>query len=390
MSKTTKKVCALDDCTETFEPKRKNQIYCKPSHGREAANRRASTGGSNAATVPTGEVTQEEVLKHENRELRAAARAGRKGDVQKERLTRSIETALLDHKPAPRPPIAKRSPGSKEPHHRQLVMLSDWHGGEFVDVDAVNGLNDYSWEIMEERVDEVVAGLLSHKANSPGLTGLDIVDLGDMCSGHQHQELAETNEAPLAVQGVKMGYLFGQTIERLAPHYEDVRVVKVPGNHPRLKQKPAAKRVIDNMDWVAGMISKEYVSSLPNVTVSVPSSGATFWPVAGKTYYVWHGDGIKTSMPGVPWGGVMRRTNEIRRAFANVRIDGFMLGHYHQCNVMRDLGIYMNGALKGTDEWVLKNFGSGSPPCQLILTFDEKRSRLTDSRFLTPTAGVPS
>src|ERR1039458_5802288 len=159
---------------------------------------------------------------------------------------------------------------------------------------------------MEERADELVDGLLSHKENSPALTGLDIALVGDMVSGHQHQELAETNEYPLAVQGVKMGHLLGQTIERLAPHYPDLRVVSVPGTHPRWKQKPAAKNVHDNMDWVAAMIAKEFLKGIPNVSVAVPTGGAILHTIAGRTFYIWHGDGVKSTMPGVPWGGVIQ------------------------------------------------------------------------------------
>src|ERR1039458_7277263 len=198
-----------------------------------------------------------------------------------------------------------------------LVALSDFHGGEFVDPLAVNHLNDYSWSIMEERVDELVDGLLSHRDHSPALTGLDIAIVGDMVSGHQHQELAETNEYPLAVQGVKMGHLLGQTIERLEPHYENIKVVSVVGNHPRLKQKPASKRGHDNMDWVSAMIAKQYLEKFPNVSVSAPTGGAILHTIAGKTFYIWHGDGIRSTMPGVPWGGVIRRVNEIRRAYAD-------------------------------------------------------------------------
>ena len=340
--------------------------------------------------APGDDISREEILELEVKELRSNARRDRKGEVEKERLTRSIEQALKDIAPPRRVGGAKiRKLGSLEPHHRQLLAISDWHGGEIVDPAQVNGLNEYSWDIMLARVDELVAGVLSHKTVSPRLSGLDIAIVGDMTSGHQHQELAETNEFPLAVQGVKMGGLIGTFIERLQPHFENFRIVAVPGNHPRLKHKPAAKNVADNMDWVSAMIAKEFLSKHPNIQFTVPMGAAIFHQIAGKTFYIWHGDGVRSSMPGVPWGGIMRRVNEIRRGFVGTEIDYWLCGHYHQCNVMKSLGIFMNGSLKGTDEWVIKNFGGGSAPEQLILTFSEKHQRLTDSRFLTPTAGLP-
>ena len=40
-------------------------------------------------------------------------------------------------------------------------------------------------------------------------------------------------------------------------------------------------------------------------------------------------------------------------------------------------GVYMNGSLVGPNEYGIKNFGGGEAPRQLLLEFDEKRSRET-------------
>lgn len=333
------------------------------------------------------EVSREELLEQENRELRARLAAQRKQTVREERVTSAIEEAVLSVKPArPKLTVSRPKP-DKKPRHRHLLVLSDWHGGERVEREQVNGLNSYSWDIMLQRVDEVIGATLSHKEHSPSLTGLDVLLVGDMCSGSNHEELAVTNEFPLAEQGVKVGHVIADTLERLAPHYENVRVGSVVGNHPRLVKKPAAKNVHDNMDWVAALIAKERCRHLDTVSFEV-AGNSLLWQIAGLNLYVWHGDGVRSSMPGVPWGGVMRRTNEIRRSHHNTRIDGFVYGHFHQCNVMADLGIFGNGALKGVDEFSLKSFGGGSAPSQLLLEFDEKRSRLTAAKMITPTAGL--
>lgn len=340
---------------------------------------------------PGDDVSREEALESEVKELRALARRDRKDEVQRERLAAAIEGALVDVPPPRRvgPAPVRRLHGKEEPHHRQMVLLSDWHGGEVVDPESINNLNAYNWEIMEERVEEVIAAMLSHKANSPALTGLDIALLGDMTSGNAHRELAETNEFPLAVQGVKMGHLIGQTIERLVEHYTNIRVVSVVGNHPRLPQKPASKNVHDNMDWVSAMIAREFLSEHPTVQFSVPTGGAALHTIAGRTMYVWHSDGVRSSMPGVPWGGIMRRINEIRRSYTGKQIDYWACGHWHQANCMVDLGLFMNGSLIGRNEWGIKSFGGGSDPTQVLLTFSEKHRWLTDARFLTPKAGLP-
>lgn len=339
------------------------------------------------ARTSSGRPSEVEMLRDEVRRLRSATNKQTKRDVAEERILGAIEEAVNAVAPQAGEALTAPEP-DPQAHHRHLAIWSDWHGGEVVDRDAVGGLGSYSWEIQEERVQELLRAMLSHKRRSPELTGLDIVLGGDMCSGANHEELAVTNQYPLAEQGIKMGYLIGRSIEALVPFYPEIRVIAVPGNHPRLTKLPAAKNVHDNMDWVAAIVAQQYLDRCDTVTFNVPRAASVFHEIAGQTLYIWHGDGIRSSMPGVPWGGVMRRVNGLRSSYGHKRIDGFVLGHYHQANVMADLGIYMNGSLKGTDEWSLKSFGSASRPCQLLLEFDEKRERLASTKFLTPTAGL--
>ena len=333
-------------------------------------------------------VSRTEILEEENRELRSALGKQRKESVGAERVIQAIEQALVSVEP-PKRRVPRPLPAApKGAHHRQLVCLSDFHGGEVVDPEVVQGLNEYDWQIMEDRAQEVVTSLLSHKLRSPNLTGIDVAFIGDMCSGFNHLELAVTNEFPLAEQGVKMGALMGQIVEQLVPHYENIRVISVEGNHPRLNKAPAAKNPQDNMDWVAANFAKQYLKAYPTVDMTI-GRGSMLHEIAGRNIYVFHGDGIRSSMPGVPWGGVMRRVNQLQATMPK-HIDHFLLGHFHQANLVSAGRIIGNGSLKGADEWVLKNFGSGDPPAQWLLTFDEKRSRMTDARLITPTAGIPN
>lgn len=333
-------------------------------------------------------VSRADILEQENKELRAALNRQRKESVGAERVIQAVELALSSLEPPKRKRVVPVKREQGRPHHRQMVLLSDFHGGEVVDPDVVQGLNEYDWQIMEDRVGEVIQALLSHRDRSPDLTGLDVVFLGDMCSGSNHDELAVTNEYPLAEQGVKVGLLMGQIVEQLAPHYPKLNVVTVEGNHPRLNKAPQAKNPQDNMDWVAAQFAKQYVKDLPNVEFTV-GRGSVVHKVAGLNVYCWHGDGIRSSMPGVPWGGVMRRVNQLQATLPQ-HIDHWCFGHFHTANIVGAGRVIGNGALKGADEYCFKTMGVGDPPAQWLLTFDEKRSRLTDARLITPTAGVPA
>ena len=98
---------------------------------------------------------------------------------------------------------------------------------------------------------------------------------------------------------------------------------------------------------------------------------------------LWHGDGVRSSMPGVPWGGIMRRVAALRNQYseAGQPIDYFHNGHFHTANAVEQGRIIVNGSVKGVDEYSLKAFGGGQPPVQVLSTFHPTRG-LTDVSFL--------
>lgn len=328
---------------------------------------------------PTDELV---LMKQERDEWRAAYNKRAKTEGLNERIFKQLEEAVE----APRQkfkPTAKSKPMSE---HEHTLILSDFHAGEVVDPAGVSGLNEYNWDIMEQRLEGVYQALLSFQENRPyPIKHLNMWWLGDMCSGSNHRELAETNEMPLAEQGLKVGYLLGELTEKLTEHYDSIHVAGVAGNHPRLNKEPANKQVFNNFDWVAYKTAELYFRNYDQVTTNFPNSGFAIEEVAGKTYLLFHGDGIRSSMPGVPWGGVARRANELTRSYMDrqVKLDGFVIGHFHTPNVIEGGRIIVNGSLKGTDEYVLKNFGANSPPTQLLLTHNRKAKRLTDVSYIT-------
>ena len=90
-----------------------------------------------------------------------------------------------------------------------------------------------------------------------------------------------------------------------------------------------------------------------------------------------HGDGIRSTMPGVPWGGVVRRVTVLESQFTAARqpLDYIALGHFHTQNALDGVATktFTNGSVKGADEYSLKQFGSGRPAAQSLLSFHPKR-----------------
>jgi hypothetical protein len=183
---------------------------------------------------------------------------------------------------------------------------------------------------------------------------------------------------------LQLGYDGARFIERLVPLFEKIEVDGIVGNHGRLTKKPQAKNQHDNFDWMVYQLIALALKDYPSVTVRVPKSAFTSFKVLDRwNCFMFHGDGITTNMPGIPWGGVQRRSRELERQFEPVigRIDHFLLGHFHQPNVVDNRRIIVNGSVKGPDEYSIKRYGAGSPATQNLLTFHPTRG-LTDVSFL--------
>ena len=121
----------------------------------------------------------------------------------------------------------------------------------------------------------------------------------------------------------------------------------------------------------------------PSIEVNVPKSPYEVVEVAGRKLFIWHGDGVRSTMPGVPWGGLVRRTNELRKTYepAFGHIDHFICGHFHEPNVVSNKSLIVNGSIKGIDEYSLKAFGGGADATQLLLVFNDKYG-LTEPAYL--------
>ena len=337
---------------------------------------------------PGDKVSREEILEAEVKELRSRHAKRRTVDVQAERVLAEVRAAV--DAPQPRYEPGGLDPNKRPSPHVHNLLFSDTHYGEVVDSAQVAGVNEYDVDVCKRRIAGVHKALQSFVAHRDyTFEELVISCLGDMVSGGPgiHDEIRESNELTAAEQGYEFGIVLGKFVEELVPLYPKIRVLGVAGNHPRMARPHASKNVFDNFDWMAYKTAETYLRNYPTVTCKFPKAGVLIEPiVAGRNAYLFHGDGIRSTMPGVPWGGVVRRVNEVRKQFVDldppVVIHQFQLGHFHSPNVVP--GVLMNGALTGTNEYGLKNFGGGAAPTQLLATWNPRKKRMTDVSFVTP------
>ena len=323
-------------------------------------------------------VDETETLRARVRELEGHLKKVREGEVAEERVVQRLEAAIDKGglvRTSFKPHRVSREPGETE----LALLLSDTHASEVVRAEETEGMNAYDWTTMTDRLRRLVEGVLSHREHhADKITRLHVWALGDMLSGDIHDELAITNDRPTAEAVVDFAVVFADLLEELATHFEHIEVRGVPGNHPRASKKPAAKQAHNNADWLTYRMTEALLAKHPRIAFKFKRGGYQITEVAGRwRVLLMHGDGIRTTMPGVPWGGVVRRVTTLEQQFAKAKqpLDYVCLGHFHTANTLDGVQArtFMNGSVKGLDEWSLKQFGSGRDASQVLLAFSRRR-----------------
>ena len=342
----------------------------EPLYGRLREIKAAQkTKAKTAAKVGTPVDPLEVVTQERDEALRAASRH-RGEEVATERVIQSLERGIreaeVSYKPAPR----RKSESRFEPH--TLVLLhSDDHAGEVVSLEETNGLNEYNWQIMLERWQRMAQSVRSHRDHyGTRATKLHILNLGDGLSGSIHEELKDTNEFPFSECIVRFGEDQGEWILReFGEEFEEIQVDGVVGNHPRNSKKPRSKTAYDNGDWVSLETTRIYLRQAPNITVRSHKAKQAIVDICGENWLALHGEGVRTTMAGVPWGGIIRHSDKLRQLFglSDIEVAHVAGGHWHNRQIAEDFSIFINGSIKGIDEYSIDSFGGGKPPGQILV-----------------------
>lgn len=258
-----------------------------------------------------------------------------------------------------------------------VVCLNDWHGEERVDPATINGLNEYSLDIAEQRLATVAdkaLRLLETQRKLSNIKDLVVWIGGDIITGHIHEELAENS--PLsptqACQWAK------RQIIGILDHwleYADtasLTVVTSYGNHGRTTAKSRIATAAQHSFefWMYQQLGEIYAARGDNrITFKVETGYHNWLDIQGKRVRFHHGDWLRYNGGvggiGIPVNKSINEWNKAQRA------DYDFFGHWHQHQ--RHPRWCCCNCLIGYNAYALSIKAEYSEPSQTFAVFDRDR-----------------
>lgn len=271
-------------------------------------------------------------------------------------------------------PDARKSIGEGKVIEETLVMhLSDMHADEEVEPHMVGGLEKYGMSIAvcraERFVDTVIKFTQQTLANYR-FKKLVILSYGDNTSGEIHGGVAHSTYNNMFRNSLAIGQLQALMFRDLAPYFDEIEILCLPGNHGRRTPKKEYNGPWNNWDYLISEIAKMHCKDLPNVKFHIPECFSVVTEIAGHQFYIAHGDDIK-SWNSIPFYGIERKTRRLvalHHAMTNTKVKYFVFGHFHMLSTMSDLNgeTIINGAWIGTSPYGYESFSGYREPQQLI------------------------
>jgi hypothetical protein len=248
-----------------------------------------------------------------------------------------------------------------------VLMLSDLHLDEVVAPSQVNGLNGYDRATAERRLAKAIENTVKLFADQfTGLRPDGIVCClgGDIISGDIHDELSNTNEAPVAETIVHWVPMLAGYLRTLADFFGSVHVPCVAGNHDRTTHRtPFKNRAQSSFSWIIYKWIAMLCADDKRITFDISESGDLYFDVYDTTFLLNHGDGFRS---GGGVGGLqipMRKW--VSRKYAIRPFDMAILGHYH--TTLFDERSCVSSSTKGYDEYAMGNGFSYERPQHTVL-----------------------
>ena len=257
-----------------------------------------------------------------------------------------------------------KEPSNQYEHHVSALLLSDLHVEESVSIKDVGLVNEYTWDIMETRLDRLFSEWLSsYRGESRACVFL----LGDVISGIIHDVLETTTkptgEAIHELADILTDYFIGAS-----EIFELVDIFVVSGNHERLTERIKSTSKGFDFGYLFAQILRAKLSSIRNINIEISTTGFIATRIGAKVVGGHHGDLFRGPT------NSDARTFKIYEGFKNTlgyEVDHLLQGHTHQFQYFNTHkgSCVVNGSLIGSNAYGHTNGFVALRPSQTMISF---------------------
>ncbi len=255
-------------------------------------------------------------------------------------------------------------------------VASDWHTDEFVDGKTVNGLNHFTPEIAEQRVNSFFTSglrLTNILAQDVKIDTIVLALLGDFYTGHIHPDFMELTDTEPIHAVIRVQNMIASGIQYILDNSEYKLVIPChSGNHARTTEKTRfATENGHSLEFYMYNFLADHFKGEKRVKFIIPTGYHSYLDIYGVKIRFHHGHSIRYG------GGVGGIYIPVNKAIAQwnkaFRADLDVFGHFHQ---MRDGGNFIcNGSLIGYSSFALSIKADYEKPKQTLFLIDSRRGK---------------
>lgn len=240
------------------------------------------------------------------------------------------------------------------------LFLSDIHYDEVVKADQINHVNAFDRAIANVRLKRLftkTVDLLIHHMAKPQYDYFVLNLGGDCLSGLIHEELRETNEAPISQSILALMDQLIAGIDFLLPYFPKMIINGVVGNHGRWDRKPRMKnRVYENYEWLLYQFLAKHYRDNKDVVFNIADGADCPYAIYKTKFVLTHGDQAKggSGIAGALSPLMILDARKRKRAMATDQpFDYIVSGHWHQLWMAK--GIIQNGCFPAGTPVTMQN-----------------------------------
>lgn len=243
-----------------------------------------------------------------------------------------------------------------------FAIASDWHVGENVKPEVVDGTNKYTMQIAKKRAEMFFIStlkLVEKEQQDASIDTLVLALIGDFISGNIHEELLESCEVPPVEEAMFVQNLLASGIEYILNNSKLKLIVPCcVGNHSRIThQVHVSTEQGNSLEWMIYNNLAKHFENNKRVKFVLSKGYFTWVKVFGYDIRFHHGHAVKYG------GGIGGLTIPFIKAIARYDVEKKayldVVGHFH--NRMDGGKFIVNGSLIGNTPYGMRLGFTGKP-----------------------------